>query len=184
VSGAVAGEPFGGVRGPEPGGSGRRHAVFISDFIHLGLPFPQLAASLLDPGGPWLAAAQRSAAQQRFTVTAGEPRQFGTVVIVPMHWEPMALERLVPALDADIELSSLGADHCRLSLSGRYRPPVAPLHAGVDRSAMHRVAEASVRDFLAEIAVALQSPRTPKPPVRVMSAGERSRTSTPEGTGS
>jgi hypothetical protein len=157
VTSAVAGGPFEVRGGPEPVPPGRRHAVFISDFLHLGLPFKQLAAVLLDPSGPWLEAAQRSAARQRFSLTAGVPRQFDSVVIVPMHWEPVAFEQLVPALDADVELSSLGADHCRLSLSGRYRPPFAPQGIGTDRLSVHRVAEAAVRGLLSEIAGALQS---------------------------
>lgn len=143
--------------GSEPGVSGRRHAVFISDFLHLARPFPELAGLLMDPKGPWFGAAQRSAAHQRFTLTAGQPRQYDSIVIVPMHWEPVALERLVPALDVDVELSSLGTDHCRLSLSGRYRAPLVQLGTNLDHLAMHRVAESAVRRFLSEIAQALES---------------------------
>jgi hypothetical protein len=148
-------EPAGGLA--DIGPSGRGHAVFVSDFLHLGRPFEQLAALLLDPCGPWLGAAQRSASAQRFTVTPGEPRQYDSVVIVPMHWEPEHFDELVPAIDADIELSSLGADHCRLSLSGRYRLPLAQLDIGSDHLATHRASEAAIRRFLSEIAQALET---------------------------
>jgi hypothetical protein len=159
VSSALAhGTPAPGSFGGQEAVPERRHAVFISDFLHLGRPFHELSALLLDPVGPWLGAAKRSAAQQRFTLTAGQPRQYDSVVIVPMHWEPIAFERRVPALDADIELSSLGADHCRLSLSGRYRVPLAQLEANIERLAMHRAAESAMRRFLSEIAQSLVAP--------------------------
>ena len=131
--------------------------MFVSDFLHLGRPFEQLSALLLDPAGPWLGAAQRSAGAQRFTLTAGAPRQYDSVVIVPMHWEPEDRDELVPAIDADIELSSLGADHCRLSMSGRYRPQIAQLENGSEHLATHRASESAVRRFLAEIAQALEA---------------------------
>ena len=158
MNNAAAGEPSSGLCEAQSEPSGGCHAVFISDFLHLGRPFEQLAMLLLDPGGSWLETAHRSASRQRFTVTAGEPRQFDSAVIVPMHWEPTAFERLVPALDADIELSSSGAHHCRLSLSGRYRVPLVQLGTSPDRLATHRAAESAVREFLAGIAEALQSP--------------------------
>jgi len=131
--------------------------VFISDFVHLNRPFDQLASSLLDSASEWRQTAEHSAARQRFTLTAGEARRSGSSVIVPMLWEPAALERLLPTLDADIELFSLGDGHCRLSLSGRYRVPLAQFGVAIDRLAMHRLAEAAVRRFLAEIAETLGS---------------------------
>lgn len=149
-------------RGTEAGGgseeqaTGRPHAVFISDFLHLGMPFPRLAALLLEGGGGrFLRAAERSVAAQGFVLTAGPARQYESTVIVPMHWEPTSTEPLVPAFDADIELSTLGSDHCRLSLSGRYRlPPDA--RGSADHLAVHREAEAAVRSFLYEVAQALE----------------------------
>ena len=72
-----------------------------------------------------------------------------------MRWEPTTFERLLPVLDADIELLSLGSGHSRLSMSGRYQVPLAQLGATLDRLAMHRVAESAVRRFLAEIAETL-----------------------------
>jgi hypothetical protein len=146
-------EPAGGAGGS----SRRRHAVFISDFVHLDRPFDQLAASLLDPEAEWHETADRSASRQRFMLTAGEARRSGSSVIVPILWEPAALERLLPTLDADIELFSLGDGHCRLSLSGRYRVPLAQIGVAIDRLAMHRLAEAAVRRFLSEIAETLGS---------------------------
>ena len=119
----------------------RRRAVFISDFVHLDRPFDEMAARLFDPDSEWLKSAELSASWQRFSLTAGEARRSGSSVIVPVRLEPQSLERLLPMLDADIELSGLGDGHCRLSVSGRYRVPFAQLGVAIDRLAMHRVAE-------------------------------------------
>jgi hypothetical protein len=135
--------------------SRRRHAVFISDFVHLECSFDEVSPALVNPDGEWRGIAAGSGARQHFEVIIGEPRRKDSSVIIPMRWEPVAFERLLPVLDADIELLSLGAEHCRLSMSGRYQVPLAQLGATLDRLAMHRVAESAVRRFLSEIADAL-----------------------------
>jgi hypothetical protein len=136
--------------------SRRRHAVFVSDFVHIERSFDELAAELLDSTKEWHQAAERSAARQRFVLRAGDARQNTSSVIIPMRWEPVAFERLLPVLESDIELLSLGTGHCRLSVSGRYQVPFAQLGATLDRLAMRRVAEMAVRGFLLEIADALE----------------------------
>lgn len=151
---AIASEPgapnesaAGGAESP----SRRRHAVFITDFVHLEHPFEALAPSFADPQASWREAAAASAGHQRFAVTIGEARSKTTSVIVPMRWDPIAFERLLPVLDADLELLSLGEGHCRLGISGRYQVPLAQLGVTLDRLAMHRVAEAALRRLLTEI---------------------------------
>ncbi len=148
---------FEGCTDEEESLSKRRHAVFVSDFVHIERPFPKVAAMLLDPAGEWLVAAERSAAQQHFTLLASQGRQNATSVIVPMRWEPSTCERLFPILESDIELLGLGDDHCRLSVSGRYHVPLAQLGATYDRLAVRRVAEMAVRKFLLDVADALEA---------------------------
>lgn len=135
--------------------SRRRHAVFISDFVHLGRSFEAVAPLLLDGDHEWRSVAARSATRQRFEALIGEARQTGAAIIVPVRWEPVAFERLLPMMDADIELLDLGEGQSRLSMSGRYQVPLAQLGATLDRLAMHRLAEASVRRFLSDISEAL-----------------------------
>ncbi|MFZ0172187.1 MAG: hypothetical protein WAL04_10940 [Acidimicrobiales bacterium] len=152
--GGSSGQPAaGGAETP----SRRRHAVFINDFVHLERAFGQVAPRLRDHEGEWRRVAESSAAHQHFDVLIGEARQNDSSVIVPVRWEPVAFERLLPVLDADLELVSLGEKHSRLSMSGRYQVPLAQLGATLARLARHRVAEMSVRRFLAEIADSLQS---------------------------
>ena len=81
--------------------------------MHLSLPFEAAVEPLLDPAGDWKDLAIRSAKRQRFLFTIGEGRRSAEGVIVPLTWVPSSFETLLPALDGDLELSSLGADESR-----------------------------------------------------------------------
>ncbi len=59
---------------------------------------------------------------------------------------------LFPVLDADISLAAAEEQTTMLSLTGAYRPPFGPLGAALDRAVLHRVAAATVRNFLARVA--------------------------------
>jgi hypothetical protein len=74
---------------------------------------------------------------------------------LPLTWEPVGLEGVLPRLDADIELGSLGEDRTQLAISARYRPPLGVLGRTVDRVLLHRVAEATVKDFLDRVGEAI-----------------------------
>jgi hypothetical protein len=66
--------------------------------------------------------------------------------------------RLFPVLDADLTLTPAGENAASLTLAGAYRPPLGGLGAGLDRLILHRVAEATIRNFLHRVAVALVRP--------------------------
>ena len=55
---------------------------------------------------------------------------------------------LFPVLDADLTLAPAGAG-TMLTLAGAYRPPLGPLGQALDRAILHRVAAATIRNFLA-----------------------------------
>lgn len=61
---------------------------------------------------------------------------------------------LFPVLDADLTLAPAGAG-TMLTLAGAYRPPLGPLGQAVDRAILHRVAVATIRSFLVEVAAQL-----------------------------
>jgi hypothetical protein len=61
---------------------------------------------------------------------------------------------LFPVLDADLRLARDG-DGSVLTLAGAYRPPLGPLGQALDRALLHRVATATVRSFLAQVAAQL-----------------------------
>jgi hypothetical protein len=62
---------------------------------------------------------------------------------------------LFPVLDADIRLTSAGELTAVLRLDGAYRPPLGIAGTGLDRAVLHRIATATVQDFLGQIAAAL-----------------------------
>ena len=68
-------------------------------------------------------------------------------------------------LDADLRLAALG-EGTVLTMAGTYRPPLGSLGEALDRAILHRVAAATVRSFLAQVAVQItgQSGPVPAPP--------------------
>lgn len=76
--------------------------------------------------------------------------------VLTLRWEATgAGGAMFPALDADITLTSAGENLARLTLDGAYRPPLAALGAGLDRAILNRVATATVRTLLGQIAAVL-----------------------------
>jgi hypothetical protein len=77
--------------------------------------------------------------------------------VVPLAWEPSKLQALFPVLNGDMELAPIGRGRCRLTLSASYVPPLGELGTHLDHAVLHRVAQSTVRSFLARVAVILQA---------------------------
>jgi hypothetical protein len=159
--------------GPGP----REASVFLSDFLHIDAALTALRPTLLDAAAPWLhllrAAAGEDGAATRpraavvlvgpvrqmrhpFLICAGEPRERDDgSIAVPIRLEPAPLNRFLPTLDADLELSALDENAARLGINARYKVPLARIGLEIDKVALHRVAESSVRNFLQDLADAL-----------------------------
>jgi hypothetical protein len=67
---------------------------------------------------------------------------------------------LFPVLDADLTLAPAGAG-TMLTLAGAYRPLLGPLGQALDRAILHRVAVATIRNFLVEVAAQLDDHPVP-----------------------
>lgn len=67
---------------------------------------------------------------------------------------------LFPALDADITVMPAGERTALLRLVGSYRPPLGALGTALDVAIMHRVAAATIREFLNRLAAAIAEPST------------------------
>ncbi len=98
----------------------------------------------------------------------------GTVVI-GMRWEATGPSGgLFPVLDANISVApAADAGTAMLILEGSYRPPLGALGAGLDRVVLNKVATATVRAMLGDVAMVLlnpgavvdrAAPRRPVPP--------------------
>jgi len=59
---------------------------------------------------------------------------------------------LFPVLDADVRLTPAGEHVTLLSMAGSYRPPLGSLGQALDRAILHRVADATIRRFVAKVA--------------------------------
>jgi hypothetical protein len=59
---------------------------------------------------------------------------------------------LFPVLDADVRLTPAGAHVTLLSMAGSYRPPLGSLGQALDQAILHRVAAATIRGFVAQVA--------------------------------
>jgi hypothetical protein len=148
--------------------------MFLRYYVELDLPAAQVEAALRDSPSSWLPALADGAVERaepllaevgvgptglrvtkRVSVRVGEPVQFPSKLSLPMTWEPGGW--LLPKLDAELELGTLGKSRTQLAISARYEPPLGTVGRTVDRLALHRVAEATIKDFLDRVAAALQS---------------------------
>lgn len=59
---------------------------------------------------------------------------------------------LFPVLDADLTMAPIAERVTILTLAGAYRPPLGEMGAALDRVILSRVASATIRTFLAQVA--------------------------------
>ncbi|MFB3739835.1 MAG: hypothetical protein ACE14W_12845 [Candidatus Velamenicoccus archaeovorus] len=145
--------------------------MFLRYYVDLSVPFGAAEALLLDDPGSWVpgiaegaeARGERLLAEVGFPVTGdrrvakaveitlGEPYRLPAKTMLPLTWKATGPEGLFPALEADLELAAMGPERTQLSLSGRYVPPLGLLGRALDRAMLHRVAEATVKDFVDQV---------------------------------
>ena len=65
---------------------------------------------------------------------------------------------LIPEMEGDLEVAPLGPASSQLSISARYTPPLGAIGQAIDRALLHRVAEATLKDFLDRVAEGLADP--------------------------
>ena len=145
--------------------------MFLRYYVDLDVPFGDAEASLLEGPDVWVPGLLRDAegrghallAEVGFAVDArridreveialGTPYRSGSTTRVPITWHAATKERLFPQLDADLEIAGLGPGKSQLSMDARYRPPLALIGRALDRTLLHRVAEATIKDFVDRVA--------------------------------
>ena len=161
--------PYGGA----PAGS-TLGGMFVRYYLELPLPAGRVEEALLDSPSEWLAALAGTAQRRgdgllaqvgvgplgqrlahRVNITLGSPVRFPSTTSLPLCWEPIGAHGLLPRLEADLESGTLGEERTQLAISARYRPPLAGVGRTVDRLLLHRVAEATVKDFLDRLGAAI-----------------------------
>jgi hypothetical protein len=98
--------------------------------------------------------------ERTVVVELGESVRSGSTIVFPLRWVASGGGGLFPALDADLEVAPLPPGRTQLAMSARYVPPFGPVGRVIDRAALARVAEATLKDFLDRVAA------------RIMESGE------------
>lgn len=71
---------------------------------------------------------------------------------IPIEWEAAARPRLFPLMRATLSVYPLTATETQLDFGGAYEPPMGVVGGAIDAMVGHRVAEACVHRFVADIA--------------------------------
>lgn len=146
--------------------------MLVHDFAYIDSPAEEVRARLLD--GAWLGRHATHAAHEgeelrvrlgphgasgrvakEIVVTVGDPLNRDVATVIPLTWRATGAPVLFPVFHGDLEVAALGESRTQISLWGNYDPPLGSLGQTLDRFALHRVAEASVRAFLREVTAAL-----------------------------
>jgi hypothetical protein len=69
-----------------------------------------------------------------------------------IEWEAAKMPRLFPLMRAELSVYPLTSTETQLDFSGFYEPPLGPLGKAVNAIVGHRIAEASVHRFMADVA--------------------------------
>jgi hypothetical protein len=145
--------------------------MFVRYFAELPFPLATTEEALLRAPGEWLPGLAEHAEElghdllveigfgsdgrrvaRSVVIELGEPMRFPSRTVLPMTWKAASAESLFPTLEADLEVAVLGANLTQLSVSARYKPPLGPVGRAIDKTLLHRVAEASIKDFVDRIA--------------------------------
>jgi len=94
------------------------------------------------------------AKEVRLEVGAHEVHRKG--LVYPIKWIATGAQTLFPTMSADLVLSHVGPSQTRIIFDGTYEPPLGPLGRAIDRVALRRVADSTVKRWVDRIAMALE----------------------------
>jgi hypothetical protein len=157
-------------------GPGHASRMFVRYFLELPFAAEALEAALLPSPEDWIPGVVEDATrhgesllaevgfdvplgriQRKVELEIGEPVRTRFSTLLPIRWKAAGLASLFPVMEADIEIAALGVERSQLSFNGRYRPPLSVVGQAVDRVLLHRVAEATTKDFLDRMAERLKA---------------------------
>ena len=76
--------------------------------------------------------------------------------VIPIEWKAAERPGLFPLLQGQLEIYPLTATETQLDFNGEYDPPLGVVGDAVDAAIGHRVAEASVQRFVADVGAYLR----------------------------
>lgn len=149
--------------------------MFVRSYVELSLPIAEVEEALLRTPERWIPELASSAEERgdRLLADVGfavSGHQVGKRVEIelgpavrmigrtwlPILWHATGPKGLFPSLEGELEVAALGPGLTQLGLSARYKPPFGLIGESVDRALLHRVAEATVHDFVERVGAALE----------------------------
>lgn len=150
--------------------------MFVKSVTEVDDDFDEVRAAMLsDPRG-WLASLAAVAeddgdrllvdvglqvggheASRRAGLEVGEPLTADRVVLLPLCLRVEQHKRLFPSLEGSLDAAWLGHGRTHLALTTNYEPPFGVVGQAVDRTPLHRVAEAVGQRFLEAVARELEA---------------------------
>jgi hypothetical protein len=150
--------------------------VFARYFIELPLPAPEVEVVLFRSPEEWIPGLARDAdargeqfladvgfgpkglrIEKKVAIELGSRTDFPSMTVLPISWRATGAQGLFPSLEADLEVAPLGPTRTQLAISARYDPPLGLIGRAIDRALLHRVAEATLKDFLDRIGEVLST---------------------------
>lgn len=138
------------------------------------LPFPsgRVAKVLAAPSHPWSVTVEEDGRSHlakvgvtigrlpvykrvRLQVGASTATLRSDAVMLPVSWIAIGGPPIFPKMEGTLHVESQGNRVAKLTLNARYDPPLGELGELVDRALLHRVADATMRDFLERLTRAL-----------------------------
>ncbi|MFV1986753.1 MAG: hypothetical protein ACC682_05710 [Gemmatimonadota bacterium] len=154
----------------------------IRAFDYVNQPYERVRTLLADSADEILRAATSAAASRAHDVASGLHVNLGGVEIgaeiaitvndieeqaggalttekmqVHLEWEAAKTARLFPVMRGVLAVYPLTARETQLDFAGTYELPLGPIGSAIDAVIGHRIAEASVHRFVADIAGYLRS---------------------------
>lgn len=94
-------------------------------------------------------------------VSFAEPVYHDDTMTLGLRWEATGLSAgLFPVLDGNLTLTRADDDTTRLGLVASYRPPLGHLGARLDKAILSKVADATIKALVRNIASALANPES------------------------
>jgi hypothetical protein len=149
--------------------------MFVRHYVDIHVPFEKAEPFLVNDPASWLPGVASETDQEgvhllaqvgfgvglrvrkRVEVTVREPLRAARRTVIPIRWSTGADHSPLPVMEGDLEIAPFGPDGCHLAMSGRYSPPFGSIGEALDRALLHRVAEATVRDFVRRVAAVVEA---------------------------
>lgn len=99
-------------------------------------------------------------------VIVGKVVRRNGAVHIPISWKASGSAFLFPTLEADLIVETMGGDLTQVSIRGSYKPPLGPIGRLLDRTLLHRLAEACVKNFMDRLGEAISAATSERLPSR------------------